>query len=103
MSGSTSMEKLANAVAESFMVKYPKVTVSAEFVDSRAGIRALQAGSVDIGNASRELKDDLTKKQLTKIYTEEITNWKDLGGEDAPIVVGREAGSYFLSRPFAML
>lgn len=122
MSGSTSMEKLANAVAESFMAKYPEVTVSAEFVGSSAGIEALQAGSVDIGNASRELKDsetaagvvenvvaidgiavvvnpavtvnDLTKEQLTKIYTGEIKNWKDLGGEDAPIVVvGREAGS----------
>ena len=122
MSGSTSMEKLANAVAESFMAKYPEVTVSAEFVGSSAGIEALQAGSVDIGNASRELKDsetaagvvenvvaidgiavvvnpavtvnDLTKEQLTKIYTGEIKNWKDLGGEDAPVVVvGREAGS----------
>lgn len=122
MSGSTSMEKLANAAAESFMEKYPEVTVSAEFVGSSAGIEALQAGSADIGNASRELKDsekdagvvenivaidgiavvvnpsttvtDLTKDQLTQIYTGVITNWKDLGGEEAPIVVvGREAGS----------
>lgn len=122
MSGSTSMEKLANALAESFMVKYPNVTVSAEFTGSSAGIESVLAGSVDIGNASRELKDsekeagavenivaidgiaiivnpattvtDLTKEQLTQVYTGEINNWKDLGGEDAPIVVvGREAGS----------
>ena len=122
LSGSTSMEKLSNAVAESFMVKYPNVVVNAEFVGSSAGIEALQAGGVDIGNASRELKDseaaagavenvvaidgiavvvnpattvtDLTKEQLTKIYTGEIRNWKDLGGENMPsVVVGREAGS----------
>lgn len=122
MSGSTSMEKLANAAAEGFMEKYPNTTVSAEFVGSSAGIEALQAGSVDIGNASRELKDseteagvvsnvvaidgiaivvnptavvtELTKEQLTGIYTGEIKNWKELGGEAAPIVVvGREAGS----------
>ena len=113
MAGSTSMEKLANAVAESFMAKYPGVTVTAEFTGSSAGIEAVTAGSVDIGNSSRALKDeekaagvvenivaidgiavvvdpantvkDLTKDQLIS---------SELGGEDAPIVVvGREAGS----------
>lgn len=122
MAGSTSMEKLANAVAESFMAKYPNVTVSAEFTGSSAGIESLLAGSVDIGNSSRALKDEekangavenivaidgiavvvdpantvanLTKDQLTSIYTGEITNWNELGGADEPIVVvGRESGS----------
>lgn len=122
MAGSTSMEKLANAVAESFMEKYPGVTVTAEFTGSSAGIEAVTAGSVEIGNSSRALKDeekaagavenivaidgiavvvdpanpvtDLTKDQLISIYTGETKNWSELGGEDAPVVVvGREAGS----------
>ncbi|MDF2905227.1 MAG: phosphate transporter substrate-binding protein [Herbinix sp.] len=122
LSGSTSMEKLANVAAESFMIKYPEVTISAEFIGSSAGVEAVLAGTVDIGNASRNLKDaevsagavenivaidgiavitdnsntatNLTKEQLVKIYTGEITNWKDVGGSDQPIVViGREAGS----------
>lgn len=122
MAGSTSMEKLANAVAESFMEKYPNVTVTAEFTGSSAGIESLLAGSVDIGNSSRALKEDektsgavenivaidgiavvvdpantvadLTKDQLISIYTGETTNWSELGGADEPIVVvGREAGS----------
>lgn len=122
MAGSTSMEKLANAVAESFMEKYPNVTVTAEFTGSSAGIESLLAGSVNIGNASRALKDsekeggavenivaidgiavvtdtenavaDLTKEQLADIYTGQTTNWSELGGADqAIVVVGREAGS----------
>ena len=122
MAGSTSMEKLANAVAESFMEKYPNVTVTAEFTGSSAGIESLLAGSVNIGNSSRALKDsekesgavenivaidgiavvtdtanavtDLTKEQLISIYTGQTTNWSELGGEDtAIVVVGREAGS----------
>lgn len=122
MSGSTSMEKLANAVAESFMEKYPNVTVTAEFTGSSAGIESVLAGSVDIGNSSRNLKEDeksagavenivaidgiavvtdpankiedLTKDQLVSIYTGETKNWSEVGGDDQTIVVvGREAGS----------
>lgn len=122
MSGSTSMEKLANALCEAFMEKYPNVTATAEFTGSGAGIEAVSAGTVDIGNSSRNLKDeekaegvaenivaidgiavcvhpdstvgDLTKENLIDIYTGAVTNWKDLGGADEPIVVvGREAGS----------
>lgn len=122
MAGSTSMEKLANAMAESFMAKYPGVTVTAEFTGSGAGLEAVIGGSVDIGNSSRALKDEekeagavenivaidgiavvvdpdntvanLTKDQLIGIYTGSITNWSELGGSDEPIVVvGREAGS----------
>ena len=122
MSGSTSMEKLANAVAESFMAKYPNVTVTAEFTGSSAGVESVLAGSCDIGNSSRALTDDekaegavenivaidgiavvvdpantvtnLTKDQLISIYTGETTNWSEVGGADqAIVVVGREAGS----------
>lgn len=122
MVGSTSMEKFANALSESFMEKYPNVTVTAEFVGSGAGIEAVSNGTADIGNSSRTLKDeekaggvaenivaidgiavvvdaantveDLTKQQLSDIYEGKITNWKDAGGNDAPIVVvGRESGS----------
>ncbi len=122
MVGSTSMEKFANALSESFMEKYPGVTVSAEFVGSSAGVEAVLGGTADIGNSSRNLKDaeveagavenvvaidgiavcvdpenavtDLTKQQLIDIYTGTVTNWSELGGSDTPIiVVGREAGS----------
>ena len=98
------------------------VTVTAEFTGSSAGVEAVSAGSVDIGNSSRELKDSekeagvvenivaidgiavvvdptnsvtgLTKQQLTDIYTGAVKNWSEVGGEDGVIiVVGREAGS----------
>lgn len=122
LAGSTSMKKLADFLAESFMDKYPDVTVAVEFTGSGAGIEAVLGGSADIGNASRRLKDEemakgavenivaldgivvcvdrentvkgLTRKQLTDIYTGEVTRWSALGGPDIPIVVvGREAGS----------
>ena len=122
MVGSTSMEKLANALSEAFMEEHPDVTVTAEFVGSGAGIEAVTNGTTDIGNSSRSLKDeekaagvvenvvaidgiavcvdpanevaDLTKEQLTNIYNGTVTNWKEVGGVDEPIIViGREAGS----------
>ena len=122
MVGSTSMEKLANALSEAFMEKYPDVTVTAEFVGSGSGVEAVTNGTADIGNSSRSLKDEekaagvvenvvaidgiavcvdpanevanLTKEQLTNIYNGTITNWKEVGGADEPIIViGREAGS----------
>lgn len=122
MVGSTSMEKLANALSEAFMEEHPDVTVTAEFVGSGAGIEAVTNGTTDIGNSSRSLKDeekaagvvenvvaidgiavcvdpanevaDLTKEQLTNIYNGTVTNWKEVGGADEPIIViGREAGT----------
>lgn len=122
LAGSTSMEKLANAMAEAFMEKYPNVVVAPEFTGSGAGLESLAKGTVDIGDASRALSDeekaggavenivaidgiavitdpentvsDITSEQLAQIYTGEITNWSELGGSDEQIVViGREAGS----------
>lgn len=122
MNGSTSMEKFANALNESFMLKYPGVQATVEFTGSGAGIEAVTNGTVDIGNSSRALTDeekanglvenvvaidgigivvnpsttvdDITTDQLKEIYTGAITNWSELGGEDSQIVViGREASS----------
>ncbi|RGY98252.1 phosphate ABC transporter substrate-binding protein [Clostridium sp. AM58-1XD] len=122
LAGSTSMEKFSNALAEGFMEKYPDVTVQAEFTGSSAGVEGVLAGQCDIGNSSRNLKEeekskgaaenivaidgiavvtdpsntvaDLTKDQLSSIYNGSVVNWKDVGGADQPIVVvGREAGS----------
>ena len=122
MVGSTSMEKLANALSEAFMEEYPDVTVTAEFVGSGAGIEAVTNGTADIGNSSRSLKDeekaagvaenivaidgiavcvdpanevaDLTKEQLTNIYNGTVTNWKEVGGEDLKIqVINRDEAS----------
>ena len=122
LAGSTSMEKLCEAMSESSMERNPGVTVTVEYTGSGAGLESLAAGSVDIGNASRGLKDeekasgvvenivaidgiavitnkscsikDVTSKDLAKIYSGEITDWAELGGKEQPIIViGREAGS----------
>ncbi|MBQ6812434.1 MAG: phosphate ABC transporter substrate-binding protein [Agathobacter sp.] len=122
LAGSTSMEKLANALAEGFMAANQGVTVQAEFNGSSAGVEQMLAGTVEIGNASRNLKEgelsegavenivaidgiavivdtnntveDITTEDLVKIYTGEVNNWNQLGGVNQPIVViGREAGS----------
>ena len=122
LAGSTSMEKLCEALKESFMEKNPGVTVTVEYTGSGSGIESVTAGSVDIGDSSRALTDDekangveenivaidgiavitdkdnsvteLTSDDLKKIYTGEISNWKDLGGKDEAIVaIGREAAS----------
>lgn len=122
LAGSTSMEKLCEALKESFMEQNPNVTVTVEYTGSGAGIESVTAGSVDIGDSSRALTDDekangieenivaidgiavitdkdnsvteLTSDDLKKIYTGEITNWNELGGNDeAIVVIGREAAS----------
>lgn len=122
LAGSTSMEKLCEAMSESFMSENPDITVTVEYTGSGAGLESLASGSVDIGNSSRSLKDeekevgavenivaidgiavitdkdntvkDLTSEQLAAIYQGQIKNWKELGGKDeAIVVIGREAGS----------
>lgn len=120
MSGSTSMEELAKAFAEDYATRGGNVTIDVQLGGSSVGIKNVQDGVSQIGNVSRELKDsetglkaytvaidsisvivnknnavsDLTKDQIEKIFTGEITNWKEVGGKDAAIaVVGREAGS----------
>ena len=120
--GSTSMEKVIGALGESFMSANSGVTFTYNPTGSGSGIKAVQEGRCDIGLSSRSLKDeekaaglketvlaydgiavivspenpvsDLSVEQIAKIYTGEITNWKDVGGADSEIVViGREAGS----------
>ena len=104
------------------MEKYPDVTVTCEYTGSGAGLESLAAGSVDIGNSSRHVKEEekskgavenvialdgiavitdkdntvtkLKKEELVKIYKGEIKNWSELGGKDeAIVVIGRENGS----------
>lgn len=122
LAGSTSMQKLCEALSESYMHDNPHSTVTVEYTGSSSGIESLINGSVNIGNASRALKqkekdkglienvvaidgiavvtnkgnsvNNITSSDLVKIYKGEITNWKELGGKDeAIIVLGREAGS----------
>jgi phosphate transport system substrate-binding protein len=120
MSGSTSMETIANALAEGFMLQHSGVTVDVQLGGSSVGVQDALEGKSDIGNVSRELKEeeaglvpnviaidgiavivhpdnpvtDISKDDLIKVYTGEINNWSSLGGNDEPIVViGREASS----------
>ena len=120
--GSTSMEKVIGALGEAFMEQNKSVTFTYNPTGSGSGITAVGEGRCDIGLSSRALKDDekasglketvlaldgiavivnpanpvsdLDVETIAKIYTGEITNWKEVGGNDAEIVlIGREAGS----------
>lgn len=121
-SGSTSMEEIMTALGETFTVINPDVSVEIQGGGSSTGVKNAAEGISEIGNSSRALKDtekslgltehiiaidgivvavnpantvaSLTKDQLVSIFTGVVTNWKDVGGADAPIVVIlREAGS----------
>ena len=119
--GSTSMEKVIGALGESFMEANSGTTFTYNPTGSGSGIQAVSEGRCDIGLSSRALKDDekaaltetvvaldgiamivnpenpvsdLTVEQIADIYTGKITNWSEVGGNDAAIVlIGREAGS----------
>ena len=122
LAGSTSMQKVCEALRETFMEKFPNVRVSVEYTGSSAGIEALNAKRCDIANSSRELKaaelqagllpnviaidalaiilnpanpiTSLTIEQLKAIYKGQIRSWKDCGGsEESIIAIGRENGS----------
>jgi phosphate transport system substrate-binding protein len=115
------MEKVIKAVNGAFMEKNKGVTVNLNLTGSGTGIQEASEGKCDIGNSSRKLKDeeaekldatvvgldgialvvnpankleDITLQDLAKVYSGEITNWKELGGDDkAIVVIGREDGS----------
>jgi phosphate transport system substrate-binding protein len=120
--GSTSVEKVMTALIYQFQENNPGVTIDYEMNGSGDGIKNTISGVYEIGHSSRELKTDgsesgldatpyaidgiaivvhkdnavsnLTKAQVNDIYTGKVTNWKDVGGKDAPItVVTREEGS----------
>ena len=120
--GSTSMEKVIGALGEAFETEHKGVAFTYNPTGSGSGITAVSEGRCDIGLSSRSLKeeekakglietvlaldgiavivspdnpvDDLDLDAIAKIYTGEITNWKDVGGNDGEIVlIGREAGS----------
>ena len=120
--GSTSMEKVIGALGEAFEAENSGVTFTYNPTGSGSGIQAVSEGRCDIGLSSRSLKEeekaeglketvlgydgiavvvnpenpisDLSVETIAKIYPGEITNWKDVGGNDAEIVlIGREAGS----------
>ena len=120
--GSTSMEKVIGIVSEQFMADNSGVSVTYDPTGSGAGIEAASNGSADIGLSSRALKDeeiaggltgttvaldgiavivnagskveDLSVEQIAQIFTGEITDWSEVGGEAGTIsCIGREAGS----------
>ena len=120
--GSTSMEKVIGSLGEAFQQNNAQISFTYNPTGSGSGIKAVQEGRCDIGLSSRNLKSEetaaglqgtvlaydgiavivnnnntvsnLTVDQIAAIFKGEISNWKELGGEDAEIVlIGREAGS----------
>ena len=120
--GSTSMEGVISALGEAFEARSSGVTFTYNPTGSGSGIQAVLEGRCDIGLSSRNLREEEISSGLTatvlaydgiavivnpenpvtdlgvdviaQVYTGEITNWKDIGGQDAEIVlIGREAGS----------
>ena len=119
--GSTSMEKVIGYLSEAYMEENKNTKVTYNPTGSGSGIQAVSEGRCDIGLSSRNLKDeeksnltetvvaidgiaiivnnenpieDLSVEQIAKIYTGEISNWKEVGGDDKAIVlIGREAAS----------
>lgn len=114
LSGSTSVQPLAEKLAQAFMQNNPGVTITITGGGSGVGVKDAAEGKVNIGNVSRALKDSdpaglvgttiardavvvvvnpanpvssLNKDQVKQIFTGEITNWKDVGGNDAPIII----------------
>jgi len=124
IAGSTTVQPLAEVLAEAFMAEYPDVTIEVQGGGSSVGVTAAGEGTVDIGNASRNVKDSefemfpelqvhviafdgiaivtnpdlelpsITVDQVKAIFAGEITNFAEVGGLDAEIVVvSREEGS----------
>lgn len=121
IAGSTSVQPVANKLAEIYMEKHPNIKINVQGGGSGLGIRSVSQGIIDIGTSSKGLNsnesaglnqyligkdgvviavnlnnslDGLNKSQIRDIYSGKITNWKDVGGPDAKInVITREDGS----------
>lgn len=121
IAGSTSVQPVADKLAQAYMEKHPNVKINVQGGGSGLGIRSVSQGIIDIGTSSKELNsneskglnqyligkdgilvvvnsenpvDNLNKSQIRAIYNGNITNWKDVGGKDAKInVITREDGS----------
>ena len=120
--GSTSMEKVIGYLSEAYMEENPDVKITYNPTGSGSGIQAVGEGRCDIGLSSRDLKDDekselsetviaidgiaiivnpenqisdLTIEKIAALYKGKITNWKEVGGSNAPVVlIGREDRAY---------
>lgn len=122
LSGSTSMTKLCNSLGEAFMQEYPEVVVEKSDTGSGSAVKSVLDGTALIGDLSRKLKPeenpdefvsvtialdgiavilsdknpvaDLSSEQVMKIFTGEIQNWAEVGGDDIAItLIGREESS----------
>lgn len=121
IAGSTSVQPVVEKLAQAYMEKHPSVKINVQGGGSGLGIRSVSQEIIDIGTSSKELStqesegvnvyiiakdgvvvvvspenpvEDLSKSQISDIYTGKITNWKDVGGNDGEInVITREDGS----------
>jgi phosphate transport system substrate-binding protein len=117
LTGSSTVAPLVSEIAKRYESQHPGVRIDVQSGGSSRGISDARQGAADIGMVSRSLKSDekdlqaftiaqdgvsvilhksntvekLSSEQIVDIYTKKITNWKDVGGSDAPITVVTKA------------